>query len=239
MDEFASQPKSQSLFVRQSWVKRVQQHRAIAVIRAAEFALGQRMAQAVAAGGMRLIEITWNSDRALALVERLRQDLPNCTIGMGTLLELSAVQQAIAAGAEFLFTPHTDASLIQAALAQGVPMVSGALSPTEIVAAWQSGAASVKVFPVQAMGGTSYIQSLQAPMGEIPLIPTGGVTTENAKAFLTAGAIGVGLSGQLFPAAAIEQGNWQVTTQRAQRLMQDLGVSSLQTADSYPAHRLP
>ena len=132
------------------------------------------MAQAVAAGGMRLIEITWNSERAADLISQLQSELPNCVIGSGTLLTLEDLQGAIAAGAQFCFTPHTNLTLIQAAAKRQMPIIPGALSPTEIVTAWQAGAPCVKVFPVGAVGGAGYIRSLQGPLGQIPLIPTGG-----------------------------------------------------------------
>jgi len=204
------------------WLKLVQREGAIAVIRSAHLELGQQMATAVAQGGMHLIEITWNSDRAAELIQHLRQELPHCTIGAGTLLTLADVQAAIAAGAQFLFTPHVNPRLIQAAQSQQIPMVAGALSPTEIVMAWQAGATCVKVFPVQAVGGVSYIQALQGPLGQIPLVPTGGVTVANAPDFLAAGAIAVGLSGSLFPAAAIRSGQWEAITTQARQLVQTI-----------------
>lgn len=188
------------------------------------------MAKAVSAAGMSLIEITWNSDRALELVNHLRQELPDCTIGMGTIVSTLAVGEAIAAGAEFLFSPHTDLALMHSAIDRGVPIIPGALTPTEILTAWQAGAASVKVFPIQAVGGASYIRAIQAPLGDIPLIPTGGVTPENAASFLAAGAIAVGLSGQLFPAEAIAAGNWAEITRRAEGLMER--VKSFRSDDS-------
>lgn len=182
------------------------------------------MAQAVAAGGLRLIEITWNSQRAPELISQLRSELPACTIGAGTLLDPDQTQRAIAAGAQFLFTPHVDPALIQIATQVGVPVIPGALSPTEIVMAWQAGASSVKVFPIQAVGGIQYIQSLQGPLGHIPLIPTGGVTLENAKEFIAAGAIGVGLAGSLFPKWELEIENWPAITKQAQTLRQSLEI---------------
>lgn len=203
-----------------SWFDIVSEQRAIAVIRADDLAVGLQMAKAVAAGGMRLIEITWNSDRPAELIAQLRQELPTCWIGAGTLLEVDSLQKAIAAGAQFLFSPHVNADLIHRATEHAIPIIPGALSPTEIVTAWQTGAASVKVFPVQAVGGATYIHCLQGPLGHIPLIPTGGVTLENAQPLLAAGAIAVGLSGQLFPKAAIATGDWQTVTQRAQTLME-------------------
>ncbi|MEP0748974.1 bifunctional 4-hydroxy-2-oxoglutarate aldolase/2-dehydro-3-deoxy-phosphogluconate aldolase [Trichocoleus sp. AS-A1] len=213
----------------QSWFKQVQKHRAIAVIRAPQMELGRQMAHAVASGGMQLIEITWNSDNPAELIGDLRSQLPTCTIGTGTVLNREQLKDAIAAGAQFVFTPHVDPILIQIAMDSGVPMVPGALSPTEIVTAWQAGASCVKVFPVQAVGGASYIKSLQGPLGHIPLIPTGGVTVENAKAFLAAGAIAVGLSGSLFPQnweANASSSGWEAIAKRAQTLMQLVNEST-------------
>lgn len=204
----------------QFWLTLLRQHRAIAVIRSSQVSLGHQMAQAVAVGGMSLIEITWNSDRASELISKLRRELPTCLIGTGTLLNLDQLQQAVDAGAQFLFTPHVDLSLIAAAVEAGVPVIPGALSPTEIVTAWKAGASCVKVFPIEAVGGANYLKCLQGPLGQIPLIPTGGVTLENAKEFIAAGAIAVGLSGDLFPKALIAAGDWEAIAQRAKTIKQ-------------------
>jgi 2-dehydro-3-deoxyphosphogluconate aldolase/(4S)-4-hydroxy-2-oxoglutarate aldolase len=176
------------------------------------------MAQAMALGGISLIEITWNSERAPELISQLRIELPHCIIGTGTLLNLEQLHQAIEAGAQFLFTPHVNLTLIAAAVKAGVPIVPGALTPTEIVTAWEAGASCVKVFPIQAVGGASYIKALQGPLGHIPLIPTGGVTLENAQEFITAGAIAVGLSGDLFPKSLVAAEDWKAIAQRARML---------------------
>ena len=197
----------------------VRTERIIAVIRSADLEMGRKMAQAVAAGGIKLIEITANSDRAWELIASLRTDLPNCSIGTGTVLTLDDIHQAIDCGAEYIFTPHVDRSLIQAAIAAQIPIVPGALSPTEIMTAWQSGATAVKVFPIQAVGGVSYLQVLQGPIGQIPLIPTGGVTVANARDFLNAGAVAVGLAGCLFPQDELIQEDWQSITNRASNLV--------------------
>lgn len=201
-----------------SWLKLLQQYRAIAVIRAATFELGYEMAKAVARGGIHLIEITWNSDRPEDLIDILRSDLPQCTIGTGTLLNQGDLHRAIAAGAQFLFTPHAEPALIQVAAASGVPIIPGALSPTEIVTAWHAGANCVKVFPISAVGGPHYIQSLHGPLGHIPLIPTGGVNLQNAVYFLKAGAIAVGLSGDLFPKKLIADQDWDAISDQARIL---------------------
>lgn len=204
------------------WLSQLQKHRAIAVIRASKIEVGRQMAMAVASGGMQLIEITWNSSRAGELITQLRSELPGCIIGTGTLFNVQQLQEAIASGAQFLFTPHVDSEMIQAAQEKNVPIIPGAMTPTEIVTAWSQGASCVKVFPVQAVGGADYIKSLQGPLGQIPLIPTGGITLENAKEFLQAGAIAVGLSGELFPKNLVTEGNWEAIASGARKLIQQL-----------------
>lgn len=205
-----------------SWFLALHQSPVIAVIRAPEFAVGLEMARAAAAGGIQFLEVTWNSDRPADLIHHLRQKVPHCWVGAGTLLTLEQEQQAIAVGAQFLFTPHVNDELIQTAIGQQIPIVAGALSPTEIVQAWQAGATCVKVFPVQALGGATYIQSLQGPLGHIPLIPTGGVTVENTPHLLQSGATAVGIAGDLFSTEAMRQGNWMAITHRAKALMKSL-----------------
>lgn len=209
----------------ESWLQLLERHRAIAVIRAPEMELGYKMAVAVARGGMGLIEITWNSDRAKELINRLREELPDCIVGTGTLLDKSSLKEAIAARAQFLFTPHVNLELIEAARKAEVPIVPGTLSATEIVTAWQAGATCVKVFPISAVGGAAYLKSLQGPLGHIPLIPTGGVTMKNAREFIEAGAIAVGLAGDLFPKQLLNAGDWQAIARRSESLVRELGIS--------------
>lgn len=206
----------------QNWLSLLQKNKVIAVIRSRDRDLALQMAIAVAKGGVKLIEITWNSDRACDVISQLRTELLDCTIGTGTLLNLEQQNQAIASGAQFLFTPHTDIAMIKAAEKKAIPIIPGALSPTEIVSAWNAGASCVKVFPVQAVGGASYIKSLQAPLGHIPIIPTGGVTVDNAKEFLLAGAIAIGLSRELFPQQLVEKGDWSAIANRCKTLLQQL-----------------
>ena len=206
-----------------SWLSILQRERAIAVIRSPRFDIGLAMAEAVAKGGMRLIEITWNSDRPERLIAELRVRLPHCVIGAGTVLDRSQLQDAIACGAQFIFSPHFDPHLVEIAVHRHqIPYVPGVLTPTEIVTAWQTGASALKVFPISAMGGANYIKSLQAPLGDIPLIPTGGITLDNASEMIAAGAIAVGLSGGLFSASAIEAGHWQTISDRAELLLKSI-----------------
>lgn len=207
---------------REDWLSLLQQHRVLAVIRAPDLTTGLAMAKAATAGGIRLIEITWNSEQPAALVSHLRESLPTCWIGAGTLLTPAEVKDAIAAGAQYGFSPHTAPELIELGLCHAFPMVAGALTPTEIVTAWQAGAAGVKVFPISVMGGAAYLQTLQGPLSGIPLIPTGGVTLENAAALLQAGALAVGMAGSLFPGEALRSQNWAAITQQVHALLQTL-----------------
>lgn len=209
---------------REEWLTLLSKHRLLAVIRAPSLELGLSMAQAIEQGGIRLIEITWDSTQPAELVGRLRQELPHCLIGAGTLLTLAEAETAIAAGAQFGFSPFTDSQLLKLGLQQGVPMVAGALTPTEIVTAWRAGAAGVKVFPISAVGGAAYLRSLRGPLGDIPLVPTGGVTLSSVPELLAAGAIAVGLSGSLFPPKWVQTHNWAAITETAQQLVQVLNV---------------
>ncbi len=181
------------------------------------------MAQAVVQAGFRLIEITWASDCPSELVARLRQTVPpDCYVGSGTVLSCQAMQEAVAAGAQFCFSPHTDQELINLAHKLEIPVIPGALTPTEIARAWQLGASSVKVFPSQALGGPAYIRHLQGPLGHIPLVPTGGVTVEAGCAFLEAGAIAIGLSSSLFPKLLVAHQDWPSIQARSRTFLTTL-----------------
>ncbi|MEM9165062.1 MAG: hypothetical protein AAGC54_18585, partial [Cyanobacteria bacterium P01_F01_bin.4] len=130
-----------------------------------------------------------------------------------------ALETAIATGAQFAFSPYTSPKMLALAASKGVPLIPGAMTPTEIVTAWQAGATAVKVFPISTLGGAAYIRSLQGPLGQIPLIPTGGIDLSMAPELLRAGAIAVGLSSALFPTADIKAQNWSAIRQRAQDLV--------------------
>lgn len=203
------------------WEKYLSSHKAIAIIRSPQLEIGLAMAHAVAAGGIKLIEITWNSDSPEKLISLLRIQLPHCSIGAGTILNEFQLQTAVAAGAQFAFSPHFDRNLLKMSLDRyHIPLVPGVLSPTEIITAWQAGANIVKVFPIGVIGGENYIKSLQGPLNCVSLIPTGGVTVDNAKRMLNAGAIAVGLSGNLFLTSLIAEQNWEGLTKRAQLLVE-------------------
>jgi 2-dehydro-3-deoxyphosphogluconate aldolase / (4S)-4-hydroxy-2-oxoglutarate aldolase len=207
-----------------NWVNIFQTKKLFAVIRSTDINLAIAMAEAVAQGGIDLIEITWNSQNPQKIVEILRQKLPHCVIGAGTILTIKELQEVKNCGGEFIFSPHTNLELIQQAQVEQIPIIPGALTPTEIVTAWQHGATAVKVFPIESVGGVNYLKNLRSPLGHIPLIPTGGVTLHNAKDLINAGAIAVGLSGQLFPPQIIKEKRWELITKLAINLKQSLNL---------------
>jgi 2-dehydro-3-deoxyphosphogluconate aldolase / (4S)-4-hydroxy-2-oxoglutarate aldolase len=206
----------------QTWLQSLEAHRAIAVLRTPDLELGRTLAQTAISEGMGIIEITWNSAEPAKLIAKLRETFPHCLIGTGTVLTLVDLENAIACGSQFCFTPHVNAELIKKAIQAEIPIIPGALTPTEIVTAWQLGANAVKVFPVQSLGGAEYIKSLQGPLGHIPLIPTGGVTLENALSFVQSGAIAIGLSGELFPTNLIQSEDWAGVQKRVESLQEKL-----------------
>lgn len=205
------------------WQQLLHQHKVIAVIRCADYNLAHQMALAVAAGGIKLIEITWNSDRPGDLISQLRMQLPHCIIGTGTILDSHQLQESVTAGAQFAFAPHFDPKLLTISLSRyEIPFIPGIFTPSEAISAWQQGAKVVKVFPIKSLGGAEYIKCLQGPLGHIPLIPTGGITLENAPNMINAGAIAVGISSHLFPKSAIADQDWACITTRAKTLSDKL-----------------
>ncbi len=206
--------------VKANWLKLLAKQRAIAIIRASSVAQGVSMAITAATGGFRLLEVAWTSNpQPVAMAQAIQSALPHCTVGAGSVLTQADLQAAITAQCKFFFTPHTDIHLIRIAQSQGLPMVAGAMTPTEIVTAWRAGSAGVKVFPISTLGSAAYIRSLQGPLGSIPLIPTGGVTSDQAPELIAAGAIAVGLSTALFIASEVHRGDWAAIEARARYLL--------------------
>ena len=170
------------------------ERRVVAVARGRRPEQAERIAAALYAGGIRILEITMDSPGALESIAVLRNG--SMLIGAGTVMSREDGMAAVDAGASFVVSPHLDAAVVDAVAASGVPVIPGGLTPSEIVTAWGAGASAVKVFPSVA-GGPEYLRALRGPLGHIPLIPTGGVTLDNARAFLDAGAVAIGLGGWL------------------------------------------
>ena len=213
----------------QRWLDALRRHRVIAVIRAETVDSGLNMALAAAEGGIHLLEVTWNSYQPVALLQAIQKALPHCTVGVGTILTEEDLDIAIATGAQFCFSPHTSLPMLRHGRTVHIPTVAGAMTPTEILTAWHAGASSVKVFPIKTLGGPTYVECLQGPLGHIPLIPSGGVTPENAPTLITAGAIAVGISSGLFTAEHVNHKNWQAIQRQAQRLVKTITQLPLTT----------
>ena len=186
------------------------------------------VARALADGGVRAFEITLNEPQADALraidaVARIVEGA-DLVIGAGTVLTIDEAKAAIDAGATFLVMPHTDPELVAWAAAHGIPSFPGAATPTEILTAWRAGATAIKVFPASALG-PAFIRELHGPFPHIPLLPTGGVSAENAGAFIAAGAIAVGLGSWL-----VGDGQPAGVTERARQVVHAVAAARAKVA---------
>jgi 2-dehydro-3-deoxyphosphogluconate aldolase/(4S)-4-hydroxy-2-oxoglutarate aldolase len=177
------------------------------------------LARALGQGGVRAIEVTLNTEGAIDAIRALREALPDdALVGAGTVMTPDEVARAVDAGATFIVCPHTDDAVIEAARSRGVPAFPGAFTPTEIVRAWRAGAAAVKLFPAST-GGPRYLREVRAPLGEIPIVPTGGVTLDNAAEFMRAGALAIGVGSSLTPPELIGHEDWPALTALAARFV--------------------
>ena len=182
------------------------------------------VAAALRRGGVTAIEIPMTVPGAVDIIRELARTKPAGTlVGAGTVLDAGTASEVIAAGADFVVSPVTDRETIQACREAGVLVAPGAFTPTEIVAAWRAGADIVKVFPATSLG-PQFFRDLRGPLPFVRLMPTGGVTLENARLFLAAGACCVGIGTALVDAKTIEAGNWEELETRARVLVASLGT---------------
>jgi len=156
------------------------------------------LADALLRGGVRAFEITLTTTDAIASIQRLADGARGrgLLVGAGTVVDIAGAEAAVEAGAGFLVSPHTDPAIVAWAVARGIAVFPGAMTPTEIRVAWDAGASAVKLFPASAVG-PSFVRELRGPFREIPLLPTGGLTTASIGEFIVAGAVAVGLGGGL------------------------------------------
>jgi len=180
----------------------------VGIIRGMREEVIMALAEAYFGSGFSTLEITMNTDGAAALIAKLRQQYPEENIGAGTVCSLEDLDQAVAAGASFIVTPTLDLEVIHQSVKLGIPIFPGAYTPTEIHQAWKNGAAAVKVFPATQLG-PQYIKDVLAPLSEIKLLPTGGVSLENIATFFKAGAVGVGMGSSLFQKDLVQQRDYQ------------------------------
>ncbi|WP_299676620.1 bifunctional 4-hydroxy-2-oxoglutarate aldolase/2-dehydro-3-deoxy-phosphogluconate aldolase [uncultured Tenacibaculum sp.] len=142
------------------------------------------------------LEVTMNTEGALELINELNKQFPKLNIGAGTVCTLDDCKNAIEAGAQFIVTPIIDENVIKHCVSKNIPVFPGAYTPTEIYKAWSLGASAVKVFPATQLG-SKYIKDVLAPLNEVKLLPTGGVSKDNITSFFNAGAVGVGMGSSL------------------------------------------
>lgn len=175
--------------------------------------------ETVVRAGVTCVEVALTTPGAVDAIAALAASLgETACLGAGTVLTTQQVRECVGAGAKFIVAPSLVPDVVEFASAQGIPVFPGALTPSEIVTAWLSGAAAVKVFPASAVGPT-YVRDVRAPLPDIPLIPTGGVSIDDVPKYFAAGAIAVGLGGPLLGDALRDDGDLDALSARAKRLL--------------------
>ena len=184
----------------------------VPVLRAESEAQAIALAEAIADGGVTVLEVTMTVPGAVRVIARLKKERPEILLGAGTVLDAETAHACIEEGAEFVVSPAFSLKTVEMCQKHGKAVLPGALTPTEVLTAWQAGADVVKVFPASAMGGAKYLKSLKAPLPQIELIPTGGVSLETAREFLEAGAYALGVGADLVDTKTIAAGHgWKIT----------------------------
>src|SRR5438067_2450195 len=202
-------------------IQRIRDIGVIPVVRASSAEEAIQVVEAIKAGGVSLLEITMTVPGAVQVIEQLVKRFgEEALVGAGTVLDPETARACIDAGARFVVSPALNLETIALCGQQDVPVMPGALTPTDIVTTWNSGAAFVKVFPCGALGGASYIKSLKAPLPQIELVPTGGVTLANAAAFIESGATAIGVGTDLVDVKAIRAGQPDKITQAARAFIE-------------------
>jgi 2-dehydro-3-deoxyphosphogluconate aldolase/(4S)-4-hydroxy-2-oxoglutarate aldolase len=194
----------------------------VGIIRLKDPAHLPAVVQALADGGVRALEITMTVPGAVELIRKTAKTLPSgFLLGAGTVLDTDTARRVVDAGACFLVSPVLKLALIEAARDLDVPIMPGCFSPTEILTAWDAGADIIKLFPATALG-PGYIKDVHGPLPQIKLMPTGGVSVENAGEWIKAGAVGVGVGSALLDSAAIAAGRYEVIRERAKRIVENV-----------------
>ncbi len=190
----------------------------VPVLRATSAAEAMTIADAILAGGVNILEVTMTVPGAVHVIEQLANHHGDkLLLGAGTVLDAETARTCLLAGAQFIVSPALDVRTIELCRRYSAPIMPGALTPTEILTAWQAGADVVKVFPCSALGGAKYLKALQGPLPQIQIIPTGGVSLSTAEEFLAAGAFALGVGGDLVDAKAAREGRTSVITESARK----------------------
>jgi 2-dehydro-3-deoxyphosphogluconate aldolase/(4S)-4-hydroxy-2-oxoglutarate aldolase len=202
-------------------IRQIRETGVVPVVRAASADEAMRAVDAIKAGGIGVLEITMTVPGAVRLIgEVCGRFGADALVGAGTVLDAETARACILAGAQFVVSPALDLATIECCRRYGVAVLPGALTPTEVVQAWAAGADFVKVFPAGALGGASYIKSLKAPLPQIELVPTGGVSLKTAAAFIRAGASALGVGADLVDTKVLREGRACLITERARQFLE-------------------
>ena len=194
----------------------------VGIVRGVSMDVMRDIAKAYLRAGLHTIEITMNTPGAAQMIAMLRKEFQQLNVGAGTVCNIQDYEKAVAAGAQFIVTPIIDEVVIKTAVAQEIPVFPGAYSPTEIYRAWSLGASAVKIFPASQLG-VQFIRDISAPLNDIKLLPTGGVSLENIKSFFEAGVTGVGMGSSLFDKKLIQEGNFEELTEHFAKIKAEIG----------------
>ena len=205
----------------------------VPVVRASSADQASVAAEAVRLAGIPIVEITMTVPGAVGLIREL---VKNCgsevLIGAGTVLNADAARRCVDAGAEFLVSPGLNLQTVAFAAREGKLIMAGALTPTEVMAAWDAGADFIKIFPCGQVGGAKYIKALKGPFPQIPFIPTGGVNLNTAAEFLEAGSVALGIGGELVQAEALERNKPEIIVENARKFLAIVKHTRAQMASS-------
>lgn len=192
----------------------------VPVVRASSGDEAMQAIDAVMAGGVNVLEITMTVPGAVQVIEAVSKRYGDeALVGAGTVLDPETANSCIDAGARFIVSPALNLDTIALCVSKDVPIMPGALSPTEVVTAWNAGADMVKIFPAGAVGGPSYLKNLKGPLPQIKMIPTGGVSLATAADFIRAGAAALGVGTDLVDIKAVREGNSHIVSERARQFV--------------------
>lgn len=201
-------------------LKQIEDIGLLPVLRANSSAQAIAIADAIIAGGISALEVTMTVPGAIEVIQALvKQSKGSLLVGAGSVLDPETARACMLAGAQFIVSPVLNFKTIKLCRRYGVAVMPGALTPTEVLAAWEAGADVVKVFPCSSVGGAKYLKALHGPMPQLKLIPTGGVSLATAEEFLRAGAFALGVGSDLVDAKAVEQGRPEVITETAAKYL--------------------
>ena len=202
-------------------VRRIKEIAVVPIVRTPDLKSALAGVEAVLAGGIDCVEITMTVPNALKAIESVADRYGDkVLLGAGTVLDPETARACMLAGAQFIVSPALNVATIELCRRYDVAVFPGGLTPTEVITAWQAGADAVKVFPCSAVGGAKYLKALKAPLPQVELIPTGGVSLATAAEFLEAGAIALGVGGDLVDNKAIKAGKPEIVTENARKYLE-------------------